>query len=189
MQFLSCELLWKWWLCLFYCSYRRLMKIKRKQWKLIIKVKIFGTTLTTGFIEFVCVHTETGIQLENLLEKYRHQQKIRHKSIKLLFTGLPRAGKTVLKKRLLRVIKNLVVTPSEGFEKPISIVTESDVDWLHQHDLLDEAQTVLELIDQQSTTHHPPPSTKFSSKQVSSTHHPVSPPQVPRCYFSCVSCC
>ena len=104
------------------------MKIKRKQWKLIIKVKIFGTTLTTGFIEFVCVHTETGIQLENLLEKYRHQQKIRHKSIKLLFTGLPRAGKTVLKKRLLRVIKNLVVTPSEGFEKPISIVTESDVD-------------------------------------------------------------
>ena len=193
MQFLSCELLWKWQLCLFYFSYRRLMKIKREHRKLIIKVKIFGTTLTTGFIEFVCIHTETGIQLENLLEKYRHQHEIRQKSVKLLFTGLPRAGKTVLKKRLLRVIKNLissgVVTPSEGFEKPISIIMESDVNWLHQHDLLDEAQTVLELIDQQSTTHHPPPSTKFSSKQVSSTHHPVSPPQVPRWYFSCVSCC
>ena len=158
-----------------------------------MKVKIFGTTMTTGFIDFDCIHTETGVQLENLLEKYRHQQKIRHKSVKLLFTGLPRAGKTVLKKRLLRVIKNLIssgiVTPSEGFEKPISIVMGSDIDWLHQHDLLDEAQTVLELIDEQSTTHHPPPSTKFSSKQVSSSHHPVSPPQVPRWYFSCVSCC
>ena len=155
--------------------------------------KNFWDHTDTGFIEFVCIYTETGIELENLLEKYRHQQKIRHKSVKLLFTGLPRAGKTVLKKRLLRVIKNLIssgiVTPSEGFEKPISIVMGSDIDWLHQHDLLDEAQTVLELIDQQSTTHHPPPSTKFSSKQVSSTHHPVSPPQVPRWYFSCVSCC
>lgn len=120
------------------------------------KGKNFWDHTDTGFIEFVCIHTETGIELENLLEKYRHQQKIRHKSVKLLFTGLPRAGKTVLKKRLLRVIKNLissgVVTPSEGFEKPISIVMGSDIDWLHQHDLLDEAQTVLELIDQQSIT-------------------------------------
>ena len=71
-------------------------------------------------------------------------------------------GKTTLKKRLLRVIKNLitsgVVSPSGGLEKPISViigetrecvtvVMESDLDWKPQHDLLDEAQIVLEFVD------------------------------------------
>ena len=74
-------------------------------------------------------------------------------------------GKTTLKKRLLRVIKNLitsgVVSPSGGLEKPISVVIgetrecvtvvmESDMDWKPQRDLLDEAQIVLEFIDHQS---------------------------------------
>ena len=80
-------------------------------------------------------------------------------------------GKTTLKKRLLRVIKNLissgVVSPSGGLEKPISViigetrecvtvVTESDIDWKPQHDLLDEAQIVLEFIDKSHLqTSHP----------------------------------
>ena len=138
-----------------------------------------------------------------MLEKYRHQRKIKHKSVKCLFTGLPRAGTTVLKKRLLRVIKNLIssgiVTPSGGFKKPISVIIgdmESDVDWQPQHDLLDEAQIVLQFIDQQPTTHQPAPPTKVSPtevifKQSSSACHPASPvPQVPRhrWYFCFVSC-
>ena len=104
--------------------------------------------------------------MESLLEKYRHQPKIKHKSLKCLFTGPPRVGKTTLKKRLLRVIKNLitsgVLSPSGGLEKPISVVIgetkgcvvvvmESDTDWKPQHDLLDEAQIVLEFIDK---SHH-----------------------------------
>ena len=72
-------------------------------------------------------------------------------------------GKTTLKKRLLRVIKNLitsgVVSPSGGLEKPISVVigetrkcvTVVMENWQPQHDLLDEAQIVLEFIDK---SHH-----------------------------------
>ena len=56
-----------------------------------------------------------------------------------------------------------MTSPSGGFENPISAVTgetrerntallESDVDWQVQHDVLDEAQIVLEFIDQQPTT-------------------------------------
>ena len=75
-------------------------------------------------------------------------------------------GKTTLKKRLLKTIKNLItsggVSPSGGLEKPISViigetrecvtvVMESGLDWRPQHDLLDEAQIVLEFIDK---SHH-----------------------------------
>ena len=63
-----------------------------------------------------------------------------------------------------------MTSPSGGFENPISAVTgetkerntallESDIDWQVQHDVLDEAQIVLEFIDQQPTTNvvHPSP--------------------------------
>ena len=105
-------------------------------------------------------------------------------------------GKTTLKKRLLKVIKNLitlgVVSPSGGLEKPISViigdtrecvtvVMQSNIDWQPQHDLLDEAQIVLELIDQQPTIHHigqpipgPLPHTPNPIPPTS-----VSPPQSP----------
>ena len=101
-----------------------------------------------------------------MLEKYRHQPKIKHKALKCLFTGPPQVGKTTLKKRLLKAIKNLissgVVDQSGGLEKSITVVIgerkerdtviiESDVEWQPQHDLLDEAQIVLHFIDQQST--------------------------------------
>ena len=93
-------------------------------------------------------------------------------------------GKTTLKKRLLKTIKNLitsgVVSPSGGLEKPISViigetrecvtvVMESDFDWQPQHDLLDEAQIVLEFIDkshQSLPTCHP---TTLLPKPVSPT--------------------
>ena len=118
---------------------------------------------------FIYINVEADSQLRKLLEKYRYQRKIKHKSLKCLFTGPPHVGKTTLKKRLLKMIKNLitsgVVSPSGGLEKPITVVMgetrecvpvimESDIDWQPQHDLLDEAQIVLELIDQQPTTHH-----------------------------------
>ena len=114
----------------------------------------------------ICVHIEIDSQLENLLEKYRHQPTIKHRSLKCLFTGPPRVGKTTLKKRLLKMIKNLitssVVSPSGGLEKPISVVigetrkcvTVVMEDWQPQHDLLDEAQIVLEFIDK---SHHQSP--------------------------------
>ena len=116
------------------------------------------------------IESEGDSQLKILLEKYRHQRKIKHKSLKCLFTGPPRVGKTTLKKRLLKTIKNLitsgVVSPSGGLEKPITVVIgetkqrvtvtmESDTDWQPQQDLLDEAQIVLEFIDQQPTSHLP----------------------------------
>ena len=102
--------------------------------------------------------------MENLLEKYRHQGMIKHKSFKCLFTGPPQVGKTTLKKRLLKIIKNLVssgvVSASGGLEKPINVVigkTQEHVtvvslglDW-QQHNLLDEAHLVVQLIDQQPT--------------------------------------
>ena len=47
-------------------------------------------------------------QLESLLKKYHHQPKIKHKALKYLFTGPPQVGKTTLKKRLLKAIKNLI---------------------------------------------------------------------------------
>ena len=155
------------------------------------------------------------MQLERLLEKYRHERKIKHKSLKCLFTGPPRVGKTTLKKRLLRVIKNLIssgeVSPSGGFEKPISVVIgetrecvtvvmESDVDWQPQHDLLDETKLVLEFIDHQSTTQDQDPPTKAPpinvlTRQVAPTRSSGSPPsQVPptrrrrRWCLCCVSC-
>ena len=103
----------------------------------------------------IFIHIEIDLQLEKLLKKYCHQPKIKHKSLKCLFTGPPRVGKTTLKKRLLKMIKNLitsgVISPSGGLEKPISVVIgetrecttvvmESDIDWKPQHNLLDEAQ-------------------------------------------------
>ena len=60
-----------------------------------------------------------------LLEKYSHQEKIMHKSLNCLFTGPPRVGKTTLKKRLLKTIKNLTsnaVSVSAGLEKPVTVV-------------------------------------------------------------------
>ena len=135
--------------------------------------------------------------MESLLEKYRHLPKIKHKSLKCLFTGQPRVGKTTLKKRLLRVIKNLitsgVLSPSGGLKKPISvvivetkecvtIVIESDIDWKPQHDLLDEAQIVLEFINQshQSTPtlgSTPAPPKSFPPTPVSA--HTMSAPTTP----------
>ena len=134
-----------------------------------------------------------------MLEKYRHQRKIKHKSLKCLFTGPPRVGKTTLKKRLLKAIKNLIssgeVSPSGGLEKPITVVIgetrecvtvvmESDVDWQPQHDLLDETQIVLEFIDHQSTTQDRDPSTPVlvPLSAVSATpisRSPFSPTLVP----------
>ena len=155
------------------------------------------------------------MQLERLLEKYRHERKIKHKSLKCLFTGPPRVGKTTLKKRLLRVIKNLIssgeVSPSGGFEKPISVVIgetrecvtvvmESDVDWQPQHDLLDETKLVLEFIDHQPITQDQDPPTKappinVPTRQVAPTRSSGSPPsQVPptrrrrKWCLCCVSC-
>ena len=78
-------------------------------------------------------------------------------------------GKTTLKKRLLKMIKNLitsgVVSPSGGLEKPVSVVIgetrecvtvvmESDIDWTPQHGLLDEAQLVLQFIDKSHQRQH-----------------------------------
>ena len=135
-----------------------------------MKVTLFYLNLNHCIsLSFSCVTIEADLELERLLGKYHSQQKIKHTSLKCLFNGPPRVGKTTLKKRLLKAIKNLitsgVTSPSGGLEKPISViigetrecvtlVTESDVDWEHQHDLLDEAQTVLELIDQQPITNY-----------------------------------
>ena len=148
------------------------------------------------------IESEGDSQLKILLEKYRHQRKIKHKSLKCLFTGPPRVGKTTLKKRLLKTIKNLitsgVVSPSGGLEKPITVVIgetkqrvtvtmESDTDWQPQQDLLDEAQIVLEFIDQQPTSHLPDlptpgpisptpvPSTQAPPKPISPTPAPSTP--------------
>ena len=148
------------------------------------------------------INTEPDVQLEKLLEKYRHQRKIKHKSLKCLFTGPPRVGKTTLKKRLLRVIKNLIssgeVSPSGGLEKPISVVIgetrecvtvvmESDVDWQSQHDLLDETKIVLEFIDHQPITQDQDPPTPglvppSTISAIPISHIPLIPaPDVPTC--------
>ena len=134
------------------------------------------------------MYIEIDLQLENLLRKYRHQPKIKHKSLKCLFTGPPRVGKTTLKKRLLKMIKNLiasgVVSPSGGLEKPISVVIgetrkcitvvmESDIDWQPQHDLLDEAQIVLQFIEESSQS-PPTPPYKPPPNQVHPTSVPAS---------------
>ena len=78
-------------------------------------------------------------------------------------------GKSTLKKRLLKTIKNLldsgIVSPSGGLEKPITViigetrecvtvVMQSDIDWQPQNDLIDEAQIVLQFIDK---SHISPP--------------------------------
>ena len=137
-------------------------------------------------LSFVFINTEADFQLKNLLEKYRHQRMIKHKSLKCLFTGPPRTGKTTLMKRLLKAVKNLISlgepSPSGGFENPISVVIgetrervtafmESDVDWQTQHDLLDEAQTVLGFIDQQPTSNVVPTSQQLGSP----TSNPPAP--------------
>ena len=119
------------------------------------------------FVHFAPMNIETDAQLENLLEKYRHQGTIRHKSLKCLFTGPPRVGKTTLRKRMMKTIKNLissgVINTSGGLENPITVVIRevracvpvvmgpNYMDWQLQHDLLDEAQIVLQFIDQQPT--------------------------------------
>jgi len=119
------------------------------------------------FVHFASMNIETDVQLENLLEKYRDQGTIRHKSLKCLFTGPPRVGKTTLRKRMMKTIKNLissgVINTSGGLEKPITVVIPDNkacfpavmgpncMDWQLQHDLLDEAQIVLQFIDQQPT--------------------------------------
>ena len=99
----------------------------------------------------MCIHTEIDLQVQHLLAKYRHQPIIKHKSLKCLFTGPPRVGKSTLKKRLLKTIKNLldsgIVSPSGGLEKPITViigetrecvtvVMQSDIDWQPQHNLI-----------------------------------------------------
>ena len=119
-----------------------------------------------------------------MLEKYRHQPKIKHKSLKCLFAGPPRVGKTTLKKRLLKMIQNLitsgVVSPSGGLEKPISVtISETkecvtvvmESDWKPQQDLLDEAQIVLEAIDK---SHHQIPQTP-GPKSPLPKHAPPTP--------------
>jgi len=114
------------------------------------------------------MNLETDAQLESLLEKYRHKGTIRHKSLKCLFTGPPRVGKTTLRKRMMKTIKNLitsdVINTSGGLEKPITVVIHDTtayvpvvmgpnyMGWQLQHDLLDEAQIVLQFIDQQPTS-------------------------------------
>ena len=167
-------------------------------------------TIKTGinhciYLILIYIYIEIDSQVESLLEKYRHQPKIKHKSLKCLFTGPPRVGKTTLKKRLLRVIKNLitsgVLNPSGGLEKPISVVIgetkgcvtvvmESDIDWKPQHDLLDEAQIVLEFID---NSHHqsaptpgptpappkPIPPTPVSARAMPAPATPVATTAVP----------
>ena len=148
----------------------------------------------------ISTHIEIDSHLVSLLEKYRDEPKIKHKSLKCLFTGPPRVGKTTLKNRLLKVIKNLitsgVVSPSGGLEKPISVVIgetrecvtvvmESDVDWQPQEDLLDEAQIVLEFIDHQPTTQDQDPSTKAPATNAPATNAP--PRQVaPTCSSGCL---
>ena len=144
-----------------------------------VQKKVHSTWVTRLYIllSYFCIHIEADPQLENLLEKYHQQPTIKHKSLKCLFTGPPRVGKTTFKKRLLKVIKNLissnVVSPSGGLEKPISViigetrecvmvVIESDVDWQPQHNLLDEKQIVLEFIHHQPSTPHQAPLTPKS---------------------------
>ena len=127
-------------------------------------------------------------QLKKLLVKYRHQEKIKYRSLKCLFTGPPRVGKTTLKKRLLKIIKNIIssgeVSPSGGLEKPISVVIgdtrepvtvvlRSGTDWQPQRDLLDEAQRALEFVDNQPTTQDPGATT------ISSPTPPLEPGSVP----------
>ena len=150
------------------------------------------------FIEFYLhiIIIEADFELEKLLEKYHCQQKIKHKSLKCLFTGPPRVGKTTLKKRLLKAIKNLITSgiasPSGGLEKPISVIigesrecvtlvmdADINLDWQHQHDLLDEAQTVLELIDHQPTTHYQGLPTPTSDHSILVLPTSVPPTQVP----------
>ena len=100
------------------------------------------------------------VQLKNLFEKY--PEKIRHKSLKCLFTGPPQVGKTTLKKRMLKTIKNIVSSgessASGGLEKPITFIiggtSESAtiamgpnyMDWHRQDSVPEEAQTVIQLI-------------------------------------------
>ena len=142
-----------------------------------------------NFIDLICTQIEIDLQVKKLLEKYHHQPKIKHKCLKCLFTGPPRVGKTTLKKRLLRIIKNLIssgaVSPSGGLEKPISViigetrecvtvVMESDLDWQPQHDLLDEAQIVLEFIDKSHQSLPTSHSTTVLLKPVSLTPFPAS---------------
>ena len=119
-------------------------------------------------VDFASMNIETDAQLEDLLRKYRHQGTIRHKSLKCLLTGPPRVGKTTLRKRMVKAIKNLissgVINTSGGLEKPITVVMRDDracvssvvigpqyMDWQLQYDRLDEAQIVLQFIDQQPT--------------------------------------
>ena len=143
------------------------------------------------------MNIDADSQLMNLLEKYRHQRMLKHKSLKCLFTGPPRTGKTTLKKRLLKTIKNLislgVASPSGGFENPVSVVIgetkervtvvmESDVEWQTQHDLLDEAKTVLGFIHQNTTAsvvptaHHPSPLPTSNPDPVTQDPPTLNPP-------------
>ena len=160
-----------------------------------VQQNVHSTLVTRLYISlsFFYIHIEADPQLENLLEKYHQQPKIKQKSLKCLFTGPPRVGKTTLKKRLLRVIKNLIssgiVSPSGGLEKPISVVIgetrecvtvvmQSDLDWKPQHDLLDEAQIVLKFIDHQASTPHQTPLTPKPASPIP-VHTQVSLDPVP----------
>ena len=97
-------------------------------------------------------------------------------------------GKSTLKKRLLKTIKNLLdsglVSPSGGLEKPITViigetrecvtvVMQSDIDWKPQHDLIDEAQIVLQFIDKSHIT-PPTPGPKPLPKKVPHTPAPAT---------------
>jgi len=112
-----------------------------------------------------CFH-KTDVQFERLFKKYCLKGTIKHKSLKCLFTGPPRVGKTTLRNRLLKKIRNLissgVTSASGGLEKSITVVIgearesvtvvmdSNYSDWHIQHDVLDEAQMVLQFTDQQS---------------------------------------
>ena len=141
---------------------------------------------------FVYINTDADSQLDSLLEKYRHQGMIRHKSLKCLFTGPPRVGKTTLRKRLLKIIKNLissgVISTSGGLEKPITVIIgeakecvtvvmgPNYIDWQHQHDLLDEAQIVLQFIDHQFNYQQPTPNQESTPEDMVS-FEPGTPPE------------
>ena len=127
-----------------------------------------------------CIITVAESQVDRLLEKYRPQGMIRYKSLKCLFTGPPRVGKTTLKKRLLKIITNLissgVFVKSGGLEKPITVITgearkcatvlidPNHIDWQVQPNPVDEAQTVMLFIDQQTTPNQENTSEKQHSR-------------------------
>ena len=143
----------------------------------------------------LCINTDADSRLDTLLKKYRHQGMIKHKSLKCLFTGPPRVGKTTLRKRLLKIIKNLissgVISTSGGLEKPITVIIgeakdcatvimdPNYIDWQLQHNLLDEAQIVLQFIDQQLIPQQPTPNQERTPEKEYSQSQMLFEPDTP----------